>query len=249
MIEPTAPSLPPDVLHADARTLSLIDSISLTTRSDVQTRPGMSLRDRLGYGWNAARTRLLWGRRLHALGPRCVLGRKQMVRNPGAVSIGSRVTICDGFVFADLAPGSGKCPKIKIGSGVIILFRFQCNSAESVTIGDNVLIASNVLITDSDHIVEPGGLPVTRNPNFITRPVVIESNCWIGQNAVILKGVTVGRDSIVGANSVVSRDVAPCSIVGGNPARLIKRNEPNAKEKFECAAVNMPAEERPAWKQ
>ena len=208
----------------------------------------MGSRDLLRYGWNALRTRILWGHRLHALGTRCVLGRKQMVQNPQAVAIGSRVTICDGFVFADLVPGSGKYPKIKIGNGVIILFRFQCNAAESVTIGDNVLIASNVLITDSDHIVEPGGLPVTRNPKFVTRPVVVEPNCWIGQNAVILKGVTIGRESIVGANSVVTRDVAPYSIVGGNPARLIKRNEPDAKSRLNRAAVTTPTEELPAWK-
>ncbi len=224
------------------------DRIALTTQSE-ETRSPKGYCDLLRYGWGALRTRILWGYRLHALGTRCVLGRKQMVQNPRAISIGSRVTICDGFVFADLVPGSGNCPKIKIGNGVIILFRFQCNAAESVTIGDNVLIASNVLITDSDHIVEPGGVPVTRNPNFVTRPVVIEPNCWIGQNAVILKGVTVGRESIVGANSVVTRDVAPHSIVGGNPARLIKRNEPRAIEGLGCTVINPPAEERPAWKQ
>ena len=206
----------------------------------------MSAIEYFRYGWNAARTKILWGHRLHSLGARCVLGRKQMVQNPRAVSIGSRVTICDGFVFADLVPGSGNCPKIKIGNGVIILFRFQCNAAESVTIGDNVLIASNVLITDSDHVVEPGGPPVTRNPRFITRPVVIEPSCWIGQNAVILKGVTIGRESIVGANSVVTRDVAPHSIVGGNPARLIKRNEPGSKNRSDCATP-IKTEGRSAW--
>lgn len=178
--------------------------------------------ERARYACNMTRTRLVWGWRLHSLGPRTVLGRKQFVRNPAAVSIGSRVTICDGFVLADLTPGDGRYPKIRIGDGVIILFRFQCNAAQSVTIGNDVLIASNVLISDSDHIVEPGGLPVTRNPNFITRPVVIESNCWIGQNAVILKGVTVGHDSIIGANSVVTRNIEPCSIAVGNPARVIK---------------------------
>jgi len=114
-------------------------------------------------------------------------------------------------------------PKIIIGDGCIILYRFQCNAAQSVRIGKNVLIASNVLITDSDHVIEPGGVPVTKNRKFVTQPVRVEDNCWLGQNAVILKGVTIGHDSIVGANSVVTHDVPPCSVVAGNPARVIKR--------------------------
>jgi acetyltransferase-like isoleucine patch superfamily enzyme len=88
-----------------------------------------------------------------------------------------------------------------------------------------VLIASNVLITDSDHVIEPGGVPVTRNGRFVTRPIFIDDNCWIGQNAVVLKGVTIGRESIIGANSVVTHDVPAHSVAAGNPARVIKKLE------------------------
>lgn len=173
--------------------------------------------------WHIGRTRLVWGWRLYALGSRSVLARTLQINNPRAVSIGSGVTICDQFILADLCPNQGEVPKIIIGDGCIILYRFQCNAAKSVYIGRNVLIASNVLVTDSDHVIEPGGLPVTRNGRFITRPVFIEDNCWIGQSAVILKGVTIGRESIVGANSVVTHDVPSHSVVCGNPARIIKK--------------------------
>lgn len=172
--------------------------------------------------WGVLRTWTSWSWRLHGLGPRSVLRRKLLVNRPRAISIGSRVSIMDQFILADLQPGVGSDPKIYIGDGCSILFRFQCNAAECVRIGRNVLIASNVLICDSDHVVEPGGIPVTSNGKFVTRPVRVEDNCWIGQNAVILKGVTIGHDSIVGANSVVTRDVPPCSIVAGNPARVVK---------------------------
>lgn len=172
--------------------------------------------------WEVVRTRVLWGRRLHSLGRRSILTRKLLVNRPGSVAIGSQVTILKDYVLADLRPGSGPKPKIVIGDGCVIQFRFQCNAAESVRIGRNVLIASNVLITDSDHALEPGGVPVTLGSRFITRPVTIQDNCWLGQNAVILKGVTVGHDSIVGANSVVTRSVPPCSVVAGNPAKIIK---------------------------
>ena len=173
--------------------------------------------------WQIGCTRLVWGWRFYALGSRSVLGRSLQVNNPRVVDIGSRVTISDQFILADLCPNQGKVPKIFIGDGCIILYRFQCNAAQSVRIGRNVLIASNVLVTDSDHVIEPAGLPVTKNSKFITHPVFIEDNCWIGQNAAILKGVTIGQGSIVGANSVVTHDVPSHSVVAGNPARIIKR--------------------------
>jgi len=173
--------------------------------------------------WHVGRTRLLWGWRLHALGSRSNLARSLQVNNPRVVAIGSRVKIASEFVLVDLCPGRGKVPKIVIGDDCIILYRFQCNAAQSVRIGRNVLIASNVLITDSDHVVEPGCVPVTKNRKFVTRPVHIDDNCWIGQNAVILKGVTIGHDAIVGANSVVTHEVPSCSVVAGNPARVIRK--------------------------
>jgi acetyltransferase-like isoleucine patch superfamily enzyme len=172
--------------------------------------------------WCVCRTHLLWGWRLYSLGNRTTLSYSLQVNNPRAVAIGSYVTIASHFILADLCPGRGEVPKIVIGDGCTILHRFQCNSAQSVRVGRNVLMASNVLITDSDHVVEPDGTPVTRNKRYVTRPVCIEDNCWLGQNSVILKGVTIGHDSIVGANSTVTNDVAPYSVVVGNPARVIR---------------------------
>lgn len=167
------------------------------------------------------RTFLLWKPRLYALGRRTTLSRPLYCNNPRAVSVGAGVLVSRQFVLADLKVGEGSLPKIVIGDGCTIMYRFQCNAAESVRIGNNVLIASNVLITDSDHVVEPEGIPVSRNQKLVTSPVVVEDNCWLGQNAVILKGVVIGHDSIVGANSVVTRSVPPLSVVAGNPARII----------------------------
>lgn len=171
--------------------------------------------------WGIIRTFVLWKPRLHRLGRRSTLSKALYCNNPRAVSIGDLVLVSRDFVLADLAVGTGQCPKIVIGDGCTILYRFQCNAAESVTIGNNVLIASNVLITDSDHVVEPNGVPVTRNNKLVTAPVVVEDNCWIAQNVVILKGVVIGHDSIVGASCVVTRSVPPGSIVAGNPAKVV----------------------------
>ena len=167
-------------------------------------------------------TIIRWKPLLYHLGRRSIIKRTKLVNNSKAIFIGDYTTIESGAVLSDLNCGVGINPKIRIGNGCVFLFRFQCNSAKSVIIGDNVLCASNVLITDSDHVVEKNGLPVTKNNKFNTSPVLVEDNCWIGQNAVILKGVTVGKNSIIGANSVVTKDVPPCSVVCGNPAKIIK---------------------------
>jgi lipopolysaccharide O-acetyltransferase len=100
----------------------------------------------------------------------------------------------------------------------------------SVVLGDNVLIASKVYISDHDHGLYSGSADVHTRPDQVQMekrlsivPVVIASNVWIGENVCILKGVEVGRNSIIGASSVVTRSVPADSIVVGNPARVIKR--------------------------
>lgn len=131
--------------------------------------------------------------------------------------------------MADLQP-SRLCPggKIKIGSHCSIMHGFQCNAAVGVEIQDHVLIAPRVFITDSDHVVDPQGEHTTEAKGFISAPVVIESDCWIGVNAVILKGVRIGHHSIVGANAVVTRDVPPFSRAVGVPAKVLARQPTEA---------------------
>lgn len=190
-------------------------------RGEPPPRP--TILKRLRHRWRVLRTRILWGSRFHALGDRTALGKPQFVKRAASVAIGRQVAIEDGFIFADVFPDAGEQPKIVIGDGCTFMYRFQVNAARSVKIGNYVLAASNVLITDFDHVVEPGGTPITRSRKYVAAPVTIEDNCWLGQNVVIAKGVTIGHDSIVGANTVVTRDVPPCSVVAGNPARVIKQ--------------------------
>lgn len=173
--------------------------------------------------YNILLSYIIWKWRLGHMGKRVVLHKPLQVNNPRAVSIGDFTTVTEGCVLADLKPGCGQYPKITIGKCCTFLYRFQCNASESVTVGNYVLAASNVLITDSDHIVELNGIPVTKNKKFKSKPVSIGNNCWIGQNAVILKGVTIGDNCIIGANSVVTRDIEDNSVVAGNPARIIKK--------------------------
>lgn len=95
----------------------------------------------------------------------------------------------------------------------------QC--ASTITIGDNCAIASNVLIQDTDfHPV----LGEDGKPKANSKPITIGNNVWICANATILKGVIIGDGAIIAAGAVVTKDVPPHSLVGGNPAKLIQEN-------------------------
>lgn len=106
--------------------------------------------------------------------------------------------------------------QVKIGKNVIIMNGCLMMSAGGITIDDEAQIAANVQLISNNHDLE--------NRMIITcKPVHICRRVWIGAGATILPGVTVGENSVVGAGSVVTHDVAPNTIVAGNPARVIKK--------------------------
>ena len=172
--------------------------------------------------WRLTRTRILWGWRFRSLGARSVVGKCRLVVGPKSISIGHHTTLADDWRLVDLQPSAVEGEqKIRIGSYCSILQDFQCNASVSVEIQDYVLIAPRVFITDSDHIVDELGEKTTRCTEFRSAPVLIEHNCWLGVNAVVLKGVRIGHHSTIGANAVVTRDVPPGSTVVGVPARVV----------------------------
>lgn len=91
---------------------------------------------------------------------------------------------------------------------------------ESIKIGNNVLCGANTVITDFDwHAIDP----LTRKTGEPqSSPVVIEDNVWIGMNSLILKGVTIGKNSVIGAGSVVAKSIPENVIAAGNPCKVIK---------------------------
>lgn len=113
------------------------------------------------------------------------------------------------------------------GAHLTIGDNFQMNDschiacAEHVVIGDDVLIASRVFISDHDHrIPDIGQSPLTSGLD--TAKVSIGSRVWLGEGVCILKGVTIGDDVVVGANSVVTKDIPSGTVCVGAPARIIK---------------------------
>lgn len=98
---------------------------------------------------------------------------------------------------------------------------------EHITIGNHVLIAAGVRMITRKHGFADVELPMSEQ-GYDNAPIVIGDDVWIGFQAVILSGVTIGQGSIVGAGAVVTKDVEPHSIVGGVPARLIRKRTPKA---------------------
>ena len=149
---------------------------------------------------------------------RGLLGRRSslQVRPGGSMRIGA------GFVTDDdvLIAASGS---LTLGDNVFINSGSRLVAHESIEIGSNVVIAANVSILDHDHRTSvEGGRLVIDGDRFVTAPIRIGSNVWLGDKATVLKGVSIGDNVIVGANSVVTKDVASGSVVAGVPARLIR---------------------------
>ena len=92
-----------------------------------------------------------------------------------------------------------------------------------IDIGDYVVLSARVMLIDTG--LELAGFAKAEFPAHTTGTIRIEDGAWLGAGAIILPGVTIGRKSVVGAGSVVTRDVPPYSIVAGNPARIIGRTD------------------------
>lgn len=106
---------------------------------------------------------------------------------------------------------------ITIGKNVFINHACSFLDMGGITIEDDVLIGPRVNLVTENHPLDP----VDRRA-LLTKPIVIKRNAWIGAGATVLPGVTVGENAVVAAGAVVSKDVAPNTVVGGVPAKFIK---------------------------
>ena len=124
--------------------------------------------------------------------------------------------------FRLVPPFRADCGRnIRVGRHVFVNQGCTFYSLAPITIGDDVLIGPNVSLITSGHPVAPS----QRTAFLVGEPIVIERNVWIAAGATVIGGVTIGENSVVAAGSVVTRDVAPNTLVGGNPAGLIRSIE------------------------
>lgn len=121
--------------------------------------------------------------------------------------------------FGLFPPFYTDCGKnIKFGKRVFINSGCKFQDQGGITIGDDALIGHNCVIATLNHSFEP-----ERRADMIPAPVKICDKVWIGANVTILQGVTIGEGAVVAAGAVVTKDVEPRTVVGGIPAKLIKR--------------------------
>jgi lipopolysaccharide O-acetyltransferase len=172
---------------------------------------------RLGRNWLL--TRLLYPKARLIRFPIYLRGRRQIAIGDGLTTgIGARIeAFSDGAVV------------LRIGRRVELNDHVHIAAVGSLSIGDDVLIASRVFISDHNHggfddddaRNAPDTLPSTRPLRWA--PVSIGERVWIGENVSILPGVTIGNGAVIGAGAVVTRDVPADAVAVGNPARVVRR--------------------------
>ncbi len=144
----------------------------------------------------------------------------------GPVSIGDHATIIaspDKKVRLTVWSELGGKGRIVIGNCCLICPGVRISAATEIVIGDSCMLAHGAFLTDSDwHGVYDRSLPIGK-----TSPVHIADNVWIGDSAIVCKGVRIGENSIIGAGSVVVRDIPANAVAAGNPATVLKYLEPD----------------------
>jgi acetyltransferase-like isoleucine patch superfamily enzyme len=156
-----------------------------------------------------------------------ILGLVQRRADKSIISVGNRSLIL-GNLVAEVASS-----EIQIGNNVFIGGGTTIDCVDSIMIHDDVLVSHECIIADSDnhsvsYSIRKKDLADWRSggghdwSTTVTQPIVINKGAWLGARVMVLKGVNIGEGAVVGAGSVVTSDVAPYTIVAGNPARLIR---------------------------
>lgn len=156
---------------------------------------------------------------------------KRMPLSDGSFNFGSKKirAFCGKLILescgqnVNIEKGAAFDSRVSLGdnSGIGV----NASIAAYVTIGNDVMMGPDCMLFTTNHGMGDINVPMWKQPFTEPKPIVIEDNVWIGARVIILPGVRVGRGSVIGAGSVVTHDVEPYSVVGGNPAKLIRYRE------------------------
>ena len=165
---------------------------------------------------------VLWGmwrlRKCQQVGklPR-VYGRPRIL-NLGEMVIGDKCRLLSTTVTSELVTHPGG--RLEIGSGVFINYAASISAHKLVQIGDGSQLGSYACLMDNDyHSIEDRDKPSD------SQPIILGKNVWLGVRVIVLKGVTIGDNSVIGAGSVVTKNIPPNSLAAGVPAKVIRTFE------------------------
>ncbi|HEX8549903.1 MAG TPA: DapH/DapD/GlmU-related protein [Cytophagaceae bacterium] len=151
-----------------------------------------------------------------------------ILKNPRYISIGKNFSALGNLRLEawDSYGTQRFSPRLIIGDNVCFNTDIHIGCIDLVKIGNNVLLASRIFISDHSHgeiSQEALALPPVKRPLCSKGPVIIEDNVWVGEGVSILAGVTIGRNSIIGANAVVTKSIPENSVAIGVPAKVINK--------------------------
>ncbi|MEZ7527681.1 acyltransferase [Cloacibacterium normanense] len=156
------------------------------------------------------------------------VGKDYKILNPQFIELGERFYASHRFRIEAISDYEGQKfePHVIIGDNVNFNTDIHIGCIDKIEIGNNCLFASRIYITDHDHgdtSLDSLLLPPAKRRLVSKGPVIIKDNVWVGEGAAILSGVTIGENSIIATNTVVTKDVPANSVVGGIPAKIIKQ--------------------------
>lgn len=158
------------------------------------------------------------------IGRKTSVGRGCIVDRPCCVALGRRVLL-EADVYLKIVADTAM---LKLGDHVFVGRGVEFDVMGDISVGPHTVIAPRCFITDHNHGILPG-LRIDQQPGNL-EPAVIGSDVWLGTGVVVLPGVNVGDGAVVGANSVVTKDVAPMTVVAGAPARFLRMRSGDDRE-------------------
>jgi maltose O-acetyltransferase len=167
-------------------------------------------------GWAVLRARY-YLRQATSVGPKVRLWGRPSIHNAGRIIIGDRARLVSTIATLELV--AGRDGTVEIGEGAFINYGCSIAASQLVRIGPHCSIGTYVIMMDNDfHRLEPE----RRNERPESLPIILEENVWLGARVIVLRGVTIGAGSAIGAGSVVTRDIPPRSLAVGVPAKVIR---------------------------
>jgi acetyltransferase-like isoleucine patch superfamily enzyme len=165
---------------------------------------------------------IFYGWRLNKFGYKSIIFKPLHIDGITNIYIGKKVIIRDYSWLACMPLTNNKKPKLIIMDGVSIGHFNHIYATSKIIIEKNVLIADKVYISDNLHEYKNPKTPIIKQPIKQLKTMIIGEGCWIGENVCII-GSSIGKQSVIGANSVVTSDIPDYCVAVGAPAKIIKR--------------------------